>query len=40
MALRLLIVDDNAHFLSAARDLLEREGVTVLGVAGTSTEAG
>jgi DNA-binding NarL/FixJ family response regulator len=39
MPLRLLIVDDNVHFLSAARDLLEREGVTVLGVAATSAEA-
>lgn len=39
MALRTLIVDDNAHFLDAARDLLEREGITVAGVASTSAEA-
>ena len=26
MALRALIIDDNGHFLGAARDLLEREG--------------
>ncbi|MCW2724600.1 MAG: putative transcriptional regulator [Frankiales bacterium] len=34
-----LIVDDNPRFLAAARDLLEREGVTVVGVASTSAEA-
>ena len=39
MALRLLIVDDNTHFLAAARDLLEREGVTVAGVATTGARA-
>jgi DNA-binding NarL/FixJ family response regulator len=39
MTLRLLIVDDNAHFLEAARGLLEREGVTVVGVASTSADA-
>ncbi len=38
MSLRLVIVDDNAEFLHAARDLLEREGMTVLAVAGTSSE--
>lgn len=37
--MRLLIVDDNAHFLEAARDLLEREGMTVVAVASTSVEA-
>ena len=37
--MRLLIVDDNAHFLEAARDLLEREGMTVVAVASTSAEA-
>jgi len=37
--LRFLIVDDNPHFLAAARGLLEREGATVVGVASTSTEA-
>lgn len=39
MARRFLIVDDNAQFLRAARDLLEREGVTVVGLASSSAEA-
>lgn len=39
MAVRSLIVDDNAHFLASARDLLEREGITVVGVASTAAEA-
>jgi DNA-binding NarL/FixJ family response regulator len=39
MPLRCLIVDDNLHFLEAARGLLEREGVTVIGVASTSSQA-
>jgi CheY-like chemotaxis protein len=39
MALRALIVDDNSNFLGAARDLLEREGVEVIGVATTGVEA-
>jgi DNA-binding NarL/FixJ family response regulator len=39
MALRSLIVDDNTHFLAAARDLLEREGVEVVGVASSAAEA-
>ncbi len=39
MALRVLIVDDNAHFLEAARDLLEREGIAVVAVACTSADA-
>jgi two-component system nitrate/nitrite response regulator NarL len=39
MTTRVLIVDDNAHFLEAARDLLEREGMRVVGVASTSAEA-
>jgi DNA-binding NarL/FixJ family response regulator len=39
MALRLLIVDDNAHFLRAARTLLEREGMRVVAEASTSAEA-
>jgi CheY-like chemotaxis protein len=34
-----LIVDDNAAFLDAASTLLEREGLTVAGVASTSEEA-
>ena len=39
MALRCLIVDDSSHFLTAARALLEREGIAVVGVASTSAEA-
>jgi DNA-binding NarL/FixJ family response regulator len=39
MALRSLIVDDNAHFLASASDLLEREGVRVVGVASDGAEA-
>jgi CheY-like chemotaxis protein len=39
VALRCLIVDDNSRFLSAATDLLEREGIAVVGVAATSAEA-
>jgi CheY-like chemotaxis protein len=37
--LRSLIVDDSEHFLAAARELLEREGITVVAVASTSDEA-
>jgi two-component system, NarL family, nitrate/nitrite response regulator NarL len=37
--LRALIVDDNGSFLEAARDLLEREGLSVAGVASTAAEA-
>jgi DNA-binding NarL/FixJ family response regulator len=37
--MRLLIVDDNAHFLEAARNVLEREGMTVVAVASTSADA-
>jgi DNA-binding NarL/FixJ family response regulator len=39
MALRILIVDDNGSFLAAARVLLEREGLSVVGVASTTEEA-
>src|SRR5919198_3945741 len=39
MPLRSLIVDDNARFLSAARTLLEREGIAVVGVASSCAEA-
>jgi two-component system, NarL family, nitrate/nitrite response regulator NarL len=39
VALRCLIVDDNAGFLHAARVLLEQEGVRVVGVASTGAEA-
>jgi DNA-binding NarL/FixJ family response regulator len=37
--MRILIVDDNDSFLEAARVLLEREGLTVAGVASTGAEA-
>ncbi|HEY2313516.1 MAG TPA: response regulator [Streptosporangiaceae bacterium] len=39
MKSRVLIVDDSRLFLEAARALLEREGVRVVGVAGTSAQA-
>jgi CheY-like chemotaxis protein len=39
VALRCLIVDDNPQFQAAAYDLLEREGVSVVGVASTTAEA-
>jgi len=39
MALRCLIVDDNAGFLRSARLLLEREGITVVAVASTGEDA-
>jgi DNA-binding NarL/FixJ family response regulator len=38
MSLRLLIVDDNIHFLHAARGLLDGDGMSVVGVATTSTD--
>jgi CheY-like chemotaxis protein len=34
-----MIVDDSVRFLEAARELLEREGITVVGVASTGAEA-
>jgi DNA-binding NarL/FixJ family response regulator len=37
--LRCVIVDDDEAFLDAAQALLERDGVTVAGVAGSSAEA-
>jgi CheY-like chemotaxis protein len=37
--LRCLIVDDSARFLNAARRLLERQGMVVVGVASNSAEA-
>jgi CheY-like chemotaxis protein len=37
--LRCLIVDDSPRFLDAARGLLERQGVSVVGVASNSAEA-
>ena len=39
MALRCLIVDDNDHFRVAARDLLEQEGIAVVGMASTTAQA-
>jgi len=37
--LRCLLVDDSPRFLDAARGLLERQGITVVGVASTSAQA-
>ena len=39
VAISVLIVDDNGSFLDAARVLLEREGLSVVGVASTGAEA-
>ena len=39
MPVQCLIVDDNRDFLEAARTLLEREGLTIAGVASTSADA-
>ena len=39
MPLRCLIVDDSPRFLDAARRLLERQGITVVGSASNSAEA-
>ena len=39
MPVRCLIVDDNPHFLEVARELLNREGIVVVGVASTEAEA-
>ncbi|MGJ6963491.1 response regulator [Streptosporangium sp. G11] len=39
MAIRCLILDDNDHFRSAARALLEGEGITVVGTASASDDA-
>jgi len=39
MPLRYLLVDDNDAFLKAASVLLEREGVTVVGLASNTAEA-
>jgi CheY-like chemotaxis protein len=39
MPLRCLLIDDNSRFLAAARELLEREGLEVVGVASTIAEA-
>nr|EJI94390.1 response regulator [Rhodococcus sp. JVH1] len=37
--MRCFIVDDSPSFRDAARNLLEQEGITVVGVASTSAEA-
>ena len=37
--LRILIVDDSPRFLTAARGVLEHDGINVVGVASTSAEA-
>lgn len=39
MTLRCLIVDDSPRFLQAARGLLEREGIVVVGVATNGADA-
>jgi CheY-like chemotaxis protein len=39
MAVRCLIVDDNPDFLRVARMLLEREGISVVGVASNAAQA-
>lgn len=39
MALRVFIVDDNESFLDAARLLLEREGLSVVGVGSNAAES-
>jgi two-component system nitrate/nitrite response regulator NarL len=39
MRVRCVIVDDNLNFLRAARELLEREGISVVGVASTGAQA-
>lgn len=39
VALRCVIVDDNALFLEGASDLLRREGLDVVGVASNTAEA-
>src|ERR1700726_3028670 len=39
VSLRVLIVDDNRCFLTAARAVLEREGISVAGVASNAAEA-
>ena len=39
MSIRCLLVDDSDAFLKAASDLLQREGVTVVGVVASSAEA-
>jgi DNA-binding NarL/FixJ family response regulator len=38
VALRVLIIDDNVRFLEAARSSLERQGISVVGVATTTAK--
>ncbi|MFJ4790958.1 response regulator [Streptomyces sp. NPDC088794] len=39
MSMRCLLVDDSIRFLEAARTLLERDGIPVVGMASTGAEA-
>lgn len=39
MTVRCLIVDDNREFLHTARELLVREGISVVGIVSTGAEA-
>jgi DNA-binding NarL/FixJ family response regulator len=39
MSMRCLLVDDSIRFLEAARALLERDGILVVGMASTGAEA-
>jgi len=39
MPARIVIVDDNGHFLAAAEDLLEREGLDVVAMTSTGDDA-
>ena len=39
MSLRSVLVDDSPRFLAAARELLEREGIEVVGIASTIDDA-
>ena len=39
MTMRSLLVDDSSRFLAAASELLEREGIEVVGIASTIDEA-
>lgn len=39
MTLRSLLVDDSPRFVAAARELLEREGIEVVGIASTIDDA-
>jgi DNA-binding NarL/FixJ family response regulator len=39
VALRCLLIDDNPGFRDAARDLLDRQGISVVGVAATTAVA-